>query len=166
MLGKKNYWQRYQYIFSDKSLQVSGKVFLVAADSSLPDGSCLQIRVRADIKCDDAFPSVIPSGICMQPRALGEITIKDPIFDRSDNSIQYSLNFKERPNTPSYLVEATLNKGWCYDESASESKRTGDYHNDYRSAFAMQDGALEAKKDIDIVEYAGPSGQIGGMSIF
>lgn len=107
--------------------------------------SCLTVTVRKAIYCTkiNDCPDF----------AIATITIRNPKMSRS-NSISYRIVVPSDTEPNKYLIEATLNRGWCHkDEKDSKSWiRNGDYFNDFEYSVEI-DKPGKYDKDIRVIEY-------------
>lgn len=105
---------------SSNDLKISGKVILpLNTPRDLPPDSCLKLDIREEILCD--------SEDCDVP-SVSSMTIKEPTLSSGDAPyISYTMSLKNPTNT-NYIIEATLNVGWC--SNGKEPIRKGDFKHD------------------------------------
>ena len=86
---------------------------------------------------------------------LGETVIKEPKFSYNDSLsasyVPYSFGFKQGSPMREYIIQATLNMGWCH--SGDEWVQKGDYFNDLAHPFTMEDDDTFARRNIFIKKY-------------
>ena len=107
--------------------------------------SCLVITLR------DAI-------YCTRPNDCPETTVATHVIRNikvsPDNWIPYKLVVESKLKPNRYLIEATLNRGWCYKDEEDDKKwlRDGDFFNDVEHAIDIS-GAGTYKKDIAVRGY-------------
>ena len=132
---------------AEKTLRVTGQLlFDPTIPSSLAKGSCVIITIQEDIQCQREP--------CENP-VLGETTINDPKLNGNNKYVQYKVKFKPGSQpTAQYLVQATLNMGWCKNDGMSDGWiRDGDFHSDISHTFSISPGSNEATKDVALTSY-------------
>ena len=132
---------------------ISGLVVLVSEDStpisSLKDlrpeierKSCLVITLRKAIYCkkfEDCPDTTVATHV------IRNITVS------SDNWIPYSIVVTAQLKPSRYLIEGTLNRGWCYIDHKDDKKwiRDGDFFSDVEHSVEI-DRTGKYDKDITI----------------
>ena len=125
---------------SKRSINVSGNVIL-PDDVKLPlaDGSCLNVYIQEEKFCIN----------CTNP-ILGKTKLLDPIV--KDKRIWYTIEADISSVSVSYVLQATLNNGWCGNKE--EWIRYNDFNNDYSHTVQVLEGMNNVRKDIKVDRYA------------
>ena len=133
-----------------RDVTVKGYVHLPRSFSgSLPAGSCLHMSIQENVQCE----------YCVNP-ILAETRIVNPSLE--GNRIAYRMTLSDN-DEDSYIIQATINVGWCRSEN--ESLKIGDYHNEYSYDFNLASGDTEVDKDLNVVRYSKTGGR-GILNIF
>lgn len=106
--------------------------------SPLPVGSCLNMFVQESIFCL----------YCNNP-VLGRARISNPTI--TNRKTPYKIKLKDIKGKNQFLVQATLNVGWC--GVGDEWIRYNDFHNEYLHEFSLEKDQNKASRDVDLVRY-------------
>ena len=109
--------------------------------------SCLVITVREAIYCTK-FEDCPDTTIATQ--VIRNFTVSP------DNWIPYKILIEEELEANRYLIEATLNRGWCYVDQEDDKKwiREGDFFNDIEHSVEIDKPGIY-DKDIAVRDYKG-----------
>ena len=101
---------------------ISGKIKLRPALKEIPDGSCLVLSIYEDVKCHGI-------GDCGPVRRIVHKSLS-----LVDSNIRYTASLNTPLDSVSYIVDATVNLGWCPEDSQTKQLiRVGDYSSSGRN---------------------------------
>lgn len=141
---------------SQKPTSIKGLVVLGLEDDTpmknlkslipeLKNKSCLVITLREAIYCTK-FEDCPDTTLATQ--VIRNFTVSP------DNWIPYKMIIKEKLKPNRYLIEATLNRGWCYLDQKDNKKwiREGDFFSDIEHSIEI-DKPGKYDKDIVVRDY-------------
>ena len=129
---------------SEQRLPVKG---ISSLSPEVKSKSCLVITLREAV-------------YCQKFEKCPDLTIATNVIRNfsapRDTLIRYRLEIRSNLKPGRYLIDATLNRGWCHMDDKDERKwiRSGDFFNDVEHSIQI-DKPGHYDKDILIIDYKG-----------